>query len=74
MILLPKRVTKIEGTKEGAVVRSNSKNWLAHSCVMAEEILAVKAVSFIKLSKNIVPSVISFLSRTVPGEVLVTIK
>ena len=30
---------------------------------MAEEILAVKAVSFIKMSKNIVPSVINFTVR-----------
>ena len=53
---------------------------LPHPSVAAEGILAVKAVSFIKMSKNIVPFVTNFIVplddflELSSGEVLVIIK
>ena len=53
---------------------------LPHPCVVAEGILAVKVVSFIKMSKNIVPFVTNFIVplddflELSSGEVLVIIK
>lgn len=37
------------------------KRWLVYSYVMAEEILAMKAVSLIKMSKTIVTCVTNFI-------------